>query len=273
VRRSRFVFLATLSGAALALDAIAADTVIRNARIVTVSGPVIERGSVLITGSRIAAVGSEVTVPPGAVVIDGAGQTVYPGLIDGLTRIGLVEVGQGAAGTVDTNETGDVNPHAKAWVALHPHSELIPVARANGVTSVLSAPGGGLISGQSALIRLSGTTPDALVVKTPVGMHMVYPTGRPVFDITQLFQEPELRTFEERQRERRRTQEKELLRLKNLLEEAKAYGARGGEGGQGRAAQARPADGGAGAGRARRAARDHAGRRRGRHQGGGEVRG
>lgn len=225
MRPSRFVFLATLGSSALALDAVAADTVIRNARIVTVSGPVIERGSVLISGSRIAALGSDVVVPPGAVVIDGSGKTLYPGLIDGLTRIGLVEVGSGAPGTVDTNETGDVNPHAKAWVALHPHSELIPVARANGVTAVLSAPGGGLISGQSALIRLSGTTPDALVVKTPVGMHMVYPTGRPVFDITQLFQEPELRTFEERQRERRRNQEKELNRLKNLLEEAKAYGA------------------------------------------------
>ena len=224
--RGRLAFLATLGSAALAFDALAADTVIRNARIVTVSGPVIERGSVLISGARIAAIGADVAVPPGAVVIDGSGKTVYPGLIDGLTRIGLVEIGQGAAGTVDSNETGDVNPHAKAWVAVHPHSELIPVARANGVTAVLSAPGGGLISGQSALIRLAGSTPESLVVKTPVGMHMVFPTGRPSFDFAQAAQQdPELRTFDERQRERRRNQEKDLAKLKNLLEEAKAYGA------------------------------------------------
>jgi imidazolonepropionase-like amidohydrolase len=158
-------------------------------------------------------------------VIDASGKTVYPGLIDGLTTIGLVEIGQGASGTVDTTETGDVNPHAKAWVAVHPQSELIPVARANGITAVLSAPAGGLISGQSALIRLAGSTPDAMVIKTPIGMHMVYPTGRPTFDITQLFQEQAQQTFEERQRERRRNQEKDLARLKNLLEEAKAYGA------------------------------------------------
>jgi imidazolonepropionase-like amidohydrolase len=225
VRRAQAVVFATLGSAALALDAAAADTVIRNARIVTVSGAVIERGSVLISGTKVAAVGANVTAPPGANVIDGSGKTVYPGLVDGLTTIGLVEVGQGAAGTVDTNETGDVNPHAKAWVALHPQSELIPVARANGITSVLSAPGGGLISGQSALIRLAGSTPDQLAIKPQAAMHMVFPSGRPVFDIAQAFQEPELKTFEERQRERRRNQEKELNRLKNLLEEAKAYGA------------------------------------------------
>ena len=60
-----------------------------------------------------------------------------------------------------------MNPHAQAWVAVHPHSELIPVARANGVTAALAAPAGGLVSGQSALIRLAGSTPDALTVKTP----------------------------------------------------------------------------------------------------------
>jgi imidazolonepropionase-like amidohydrolase len=240
VRRSQAVFLAAFGSAALALDAFAADTVIRNARIVTVSGAVIERGSLLISGSKVSAVGANVNVPAGANVIDGTGKTVYPGLVDGLTTIGLVEVGQGAAGTVDTNETGDVNPHAKAWVALHPQSDLIPVARANGVTSVLSAPGGGLISGQSALIRLSGSTPDQLVIKPQAAMHMVFPSGRPVFDITQAFQEPELRTFEERNRERRRNQEKELNRLKNLLEDAKAYGAALEAAKQGKAAAPKP---------------------------------
>jgi len=58
-----------------------------------------------------------------------------------------------------------------------------------------------------------------------VAMHMVYPTGRPAFDISRLFEEPELKTFEERQKEKKRNQEKDLKRLGNLLEEAKAYGA------------------------------------------------
>jgi imidazolonepropionase-like amidohydrolase len=110
-------------------------------------------------------------------------------------------------------------------VALNPHSEQIAVARANGVTAALVAPLGGLVSGQSALIRLAGSTPEALVIKAPAALHLEYPSGRPAFDFAQMFQEPELKTFEERQRERKRNQERELKRLAGVLAEAKAYGA------------------------------------------------
>jgi len=96
------------------------------------------------------------------------------------------------------------------------------------VTAALAAPQGGLISGQSALIRLSGSTPDAMIVKQPAAMHMVYPTGRPVFNLARLFEEPELKTFEDRVKDRRQNQEKELRRLGNLIEDARALGQRRG---------------------------------------------
>jgi imidazolonepropionase-like amidohydrolase len=195
---------------------------ITGGRIVTVSGPVIERGTIVIQGGKIAAIGADLPVPEGATVVDASGKTVYPGLIDALTTLGLTEIGS-VSGSVDVAETGDINPHARAWVAVQPHSELIPVARANGVTAVLAAPQGGLVSGQSALIRLSGTTPDSLTVKQPAAMHVAYPTGRPPFELNRLFDEPELKTFEERQKEKRRNQEKQLDRLRHLLEEAKAH--------------------------------------------------
>jgi imidazolonepropionase-like amidohydrolase len=220
VRALGAALLALVPLAAGAADVVA----IRGGRIVTVSGPVIEKGTVVVSGGKITAVGASAEVPAGATVIDATGQTVYPGLIDGLTTLGLTEIGS-VPGSVDTTETGDINPHAEAWIALNPHSDLLPVARANGITAALAAPAGGLVSGQSALLRLAGTTPDALTVKTPVAMHMVYPTGRPAFDISRLFEEPELKTFEERQKDRKKNQEKELKRLGNLLEEAKAYGA------------------------------------------------
>jgi imidazolonepropionase-like amidohydrolase len=215
--------LALLLGAA---PAPAADTpvALTGGRIVTVSGAVIPKGTVVISGGKITAVGADVAVPPGATSVDVTGQTVYPGMIDALTTIGLTEIGS-VPGSVDVSEVGDVNPHIQAWVAVHPHSELIPVARANGITAALAAPGGGLISGQSALVRLAGSTPDALKVKTPAAMHMNYPSGRAPFDITRIFDEPELKTFEERQRDKKKNQEKDLSRLRNLLEEAKAYGA------------------------------------------------
>jgi imidazolonepropionase-like amidohydrolase len=149
---------------------------------------------------------------------------VYPGLIDGLTTLGLTEIGS-VPGMVDTTEVGDMNPHARAWVAVHAHSELIPVARANGITAALAAPAGGLVSGQSAIIRLAGSTPEALVVKAPAALHVVYPTGRAPFDIAKMFDEPELKTFEERQKEKKKNQEKDLRRLSHLLADAKAHAA------------------------------------------------
>jgi imidazolonepropionase-like amidohydrolase len=202
---------------------------IRNARIVTVSGPVLERGTIVLAGGKVAALGASVSVPAGAEEIDGTGKTVYPGLINGLTTLGLTEISS-VPGSVDTTETGDVNPQARAWIAVHPQSELIPVARANGVTVVLTAPLGGLVSGQSALLRLRGSTPEAMSVETPAAMHMVYPTGRPAFSLARLFEEPELKTFEERLKDRRQNQEKDLRRLGNLIEDARALAQRRGAG-------------------------------------------
>jgi imidazolonepropionase-like amidohydrolase len=208
-------------------SASAADSVtaIRGARVVIGDGGMLEAGTVVVSNGKIAAVGRDVPIPPGATVVEGAGKTLYPGLIDALTTLGLVEVPLGAPGTVDKAELGDVNPQAKAWVALNPHSDLIPVARANGLTAALSAPTGALVSGQSALIRLAGTTPDALVVKTPVAVHLVYPSGSKGAedDDDDDSDEPERKSFADRQEDRKKGQERDLNKLRNLLEEAKAY--------------------------------------------------
>src|SRR4026207_75488 len=70
---------------------------ITNARIVTVSGPIVERGTVVIRNGLIAAAGANITAPPDARVIDGAGLTVYPGLIDSYTNLALPEPSPGPA--------------------------------------------------------------------------------------------------------------------------------------------------------------------------------
>ena len=249
--------LATAPLAALDAPSVA----LRGGRIVPVDGPVIEAGTIVLAGGKIAALGKDVTIPVGAQVVDATGKTVYPGLIDALTTLGLTEIGS-VAGSNDISEVGDVNPHAKAWVAVHAHSELIPVARANGVTAALAAPEGGLISGQSALIRLAGSTPESLTVRGPVAMHMVYPSGNPAFRL-----QPDLRGAGEEDFRGAPGREEEEP---GEGSEASARPARGGQGlrrrprsGQGRqdpGAQARLADGGAGAGGPRCAARDHGGR-------------
>lgn len=208
------------------LDAADGTLAIVGGRVMTVSGSPLENATVVVEKGKITAVGANTTAPAGATIVDARGKTVYPGLIDALSDMGLTEIGS-VPGSVDTAEVGDINPHAKAWVALQPHSDLIPVARANGLTAMLAAPEGGLISGQSALIRLAGSTQDALTVKQPVAMHMNYPSGERPFTIDSLFEEPELKTFEEREKEKKKNQKAALERLTNLLEEAKAYAAAG----------------------------------------------
>jgi imidazolonepropionase-like amidohydrolase len=139
---------------------------IRNARIVTVSGPEIARGTVVIgADGRIQAVGADVSVPAGAQTIDASGLTVYPGMMDAGTSMGLSEIPQGANATVDVAEVGSFNPNAQALWGINPHSAHVGVTRVVGITHVLSSPTGGLISGQSAVINLAGwTAPDMTVV-------------------------------------------------------------------------------------------------------------
>ncbi|HXD33714.1 MAG TPA: amidohydrolase family protein [Pyrinomonadaceae bacterium] len=148
---------------------------IRNARIVTLAGPDIENGTVVIRDGKIDAVGAVVNVPAGAQTIEGRGLTVYPGMMDAGTSMGLVEVGQGANGTVDTSETGDLNPNAKAIIAVNQHSAHVAVTRVDGITHVVTSPLGGLISGQAAVINLVGTTPNEMAVAPLAALVINYP--------------------------------------------------------------------------------------------------
>lgn len=219
---NKFKFCAAAASACLALAAGAAAQetyAVRNATIVTVSGPIIEKGTVVISGGKIAAVGRNVKVPGNARIIDASGLRVYPGLIDSGTALGLTEIGSVPA-TQDTNEVGDINPHLKAAVALNPHSELIPVARANGITAAISAPRGGLIAGQSALIQLDGWVPSEMVIKAPAAIHVNFPR------LSGEGGEFELDPVERREQTRRariREARRRLERLKSVFRDAEAY--------------------------------------------------
>ncbi|MBS1787042.1 MAG: amidohydrolase family protein [Acidobacteria bacterium] len=194
---------------------------IRNAKIVTVTNGVIEKGTVLIKNGKIEAVGATVAVPKDAKIIDATGLSVYPGLIDSNTILGLTEVMtivSGTNGTVDTTELGDFNANMKALTAVNPNSELIPVARMNGVTTVLTCPQGGLISGQCALMNLDGWTPPEMKLLSPAAMQMNYPRsgfgGRGGFG-GGFFGAPNDQARQQRERQ--------LDSLKKKLEDAQAY--------------------------------------------------
>jgi imidazolonepropionase-like amidohydrolase len=192
--------------------------VIRNARIVTVSGPEIENGTLLIRNGKIEAVGANLTVPANAEEINAQGLSVYPGMIDLGTSIGLIEVSSGAPGSVDTTEVGDINPNASAITAVNPHSAYVNVTRVNGVTSVVTMPLGGVISGQAAFINLDGTSQREMSVVPQAALVINFPrVSTTSFDALFNPQQGNLT-------EAITTRDRQLEQLRKTLRDAEAYG-------------------------------------------------
>ena len=196
--------------------------VIQNARIVTVAGTEIPRGSVVIgPDGRITAVGANVTAPANARVIDATGHSVYPGMMDAGTSIGLSEIPQGAAGTVDISEVGSFNPNAQAIYGLNPHSAHVGVTRVVGVTHVASLPTGGIISGQAAIVNLAGWTPPEMQVVPRAALVINLPrsgfAGRGFAAFLAAQQQGS-------SQDAQRVRERQLDSLRTLLRDAEAYG-------------------------------------------------
>ena len=154
------------------MRAVAQDETIalQGARLLTITQGVIDNGVLVMSGGRITAIGTQVSIPPDARVIEVAGRTVMPGLIDGFTNLGAADIP--SRGKDDDEATDPVTPHLRITDALNPANRFIPMARKSGVTAVLCAPAeGNLLSGQSALIRLTGTSMEQMVLTAPVGIH------------------------------------------------------------------------------------------------------
>lgn len=166
---------------------------ITGARIVTVAGPVIERGTVVIRNGLIEAVGANVSPPPDARVIDGTGLTVYPGLIDANSSLGIPAptpsprptASPGAAqlpaflaqpapsfSAPNSSQPPGLQPEVMAADLIRPGGEQIEAARSAGIAAALTAPREGIFIGQSALINLAGDTPQQMIIRSPVALHI-----------------------------------------------------------------------------------------------------
>ena len=132
-------------------------------------------GTVVIEGGRIVAVGPDVQAPRGAEVVDATGKQVYPGMFDAVSGLGLTEIGAVDV-TNDAREQGSFNPHLQAATAIHPATEHIPVARANGITLTMAAPRGGTVAGQASLIGLDGWTVEEMWIEPGAAMVINYPS-------------------------------------------------------------------------------------------------
>jgi hypothetical protein len=146
-----------------------------NATVETVTNGTCENCTVIIRDGKIESVGPIAAIPPDAEVVDCKGMTIYPGMVDSGTRLGLQEI-ESISVTQDYNEMGELTPEMDALTAVNPNSVLIPVSRVSGVTSVIAAPTGGMFAGTAALINLHGYSPEqmyagfkAVVINFPIG--------------------------------------------------------------------------------------------------------
>jgi imidazolonepropionase-like amidohydrolase len=141
--------------------------VLKGGKILTITHGVIENGVIVMQGGKITAVGSasSVIVPNLARVVDVTGMTVYPGLIDSETNLGLTEISAEAT-TNDLVEVSDeIMPHMHTAEAFHAESALIPVARRNGITNAVVVPeGADTLPGQDSFIQLAGANATEMLL-------------------------------------------------------------------------------------------------------------
>ncbi len=159
---------------------------IRGAKVVPVSGPPVENATIIISRGLIAAIGKDLAIPPEAWVIDGKGLTVYPGLFDSFTDVGIPAAppasseggprrsSEGARGPED-------RPYSSPWRSAADEVSLsdkrIETWRSGGFTTVVSSPKGGIFPGQAAVLDLAGERAGDLVVKSPVAIPLTFQTS------------------------------------------------------------------------------------------------
>jgi imidazolonepropionase-like amidohydrolase len=163
---------------------------ITNARIVTVSGAAIERGTVVVRDGLIEAVGANLKAPADARIIDGSGLTVYPGLIDANTNLGLSPApaprppGQAAAPNAapttisNSNYPAGLQPEETAIDGLKSGEAQFETVRNAGFTTALIVSREGVFNGQSAIINLAGETVSEMTIRPAFAEHFSFTTLR-----------------------------------------------------------------------------------------------
>ncbi len=167
---------------------------IRGAKIVSVSGPPVENATLVMAHGVITAIGKDITIPPDAWIIEGKGLTVYPGLFDSFTDVGLPSAApapggasEGGGGGRRAAPTGEISrgpedrPGSTPWRSAADEVSLsdkrIETWRNGGFTTVVSAPKGGMFPGQGAVLDLAGERASEMVVKTPVAIPVSFQPG------------------------------------------------------------------------------------------------
>jgi imidazolonepropionase-like amidohydrolase len=142
---------------------------LKGGKLLTITHGTIDNGVLVMENGKIAAVGTSnsINIPSDAQVIDVTGMTVYPGLIDSETSLGLTEISAEQSTNDQIELSDEIMPHMHVYDAFHAESELIPVARINGITNAIVAPDSrDTLPGQDAFIQLAGnSSPDMVLIR------------------------------------------------------------------------------------------------------------
>ncbi|MFO1512309.1 MAG: hypothetical protein U1F83_05240 [Verrucomicrobiota bacterium] len=177
-----------------------------------------QRSGVLVRDGKIAAVGKSVS-GNGAKEISLTGQHLYPGMTALNTDLGLAEI-EAVRSTLDKREVGEYTPDVYSWLAVNPDSELLPVARANGVAHFEPTPAGAVVAGQSGLMALDGWTTEQMVVRKAMALHVYWPSAS--LD-TRWGAAPAIRRNRNHLKTKTRSVKRKLRRLDDFFAEARAY--------------------------------------------------
>ncbi|HCN30370.1 MAG TPA: amidohydrolase [Verrucomicrobiales bacterium] len=191
---------------------------LRGATVHTVAGGTLAPGDVLVRDGKIAEVAAAITAKADR-VLDLKGLHLYPGLVSPGTDLGLVEI-SGVRASVDDRETGDFIPEVESWLAVNPDSELIPVARANGITHFSPIPQGRHIAGTSALLAARGWTIEDMLVRRHTAMHLFWPDHS--LSIPGPNPSPNAKSLEEQARERK----EKVREIERFFADAEAWAKR-----------------------------------------------
>ena len=174
-----FAFIALIS-VGFSASAQTGTYAITNAQIVTVSGATISNGTVVIRDGLIESVGRGASVPADAEVFDGKGLTVYPGLFDAYTSLGVQKAKQGAGQAKKTvsNYPAVLRPARRAFNSLKAGDGQFTSQRNNGITTALTVDSSGIFQGNSAVINLAGDTVSTMTVRPDFAQHVTYRTNR-----------------------------------------------------------------------------------------------
>jgi imidazolonepropionase-like amidohydrolase len=158
---------------------------ITNAKIVTVSGAAIEKGTIVVRDGLIESVGADAKVPADVRVLDGTGLTVYPGFFDALTNLGLSAPQtlqpqqrgqQPQTSQSNSNYPTGMQPEVSVFEQLKASDAQFETSRNAGFTTALTIPRDGVFNGQSAVINLAGNSVSEIVIKSPFAEHFTFRT-------------------------------------------------------------------------------------------------